>query len=50
MFIVVLTVLNGLTAYSAENSAALCANIVAFFGWIVISADAFKEYSSSKGL
>lgn len=45
IFVVILTVMNLLFAYYADNSAALWANVTALFGWLALSVDAVSEYN-----
>ena len=48
--IVVLAIVNGLTALASDNMPAFFANITAFFGWLAISYDEYISFRFRKGV
>jgi len=45
--IVIVTIINLIASYGADNSAAISANVIALSGWLVIVADEFFNSKKS---
>ena len=48
--VVMLAIINGLTAYGSDNMPAFYANVTALFGWIAISYDEYLTFRFRKGV
>lgn len=48
--VVVLAIINGLTALGSDNMPAFYANVTALFGWLAISYDEYITFRFRKGV